>query len=154
MESHMKDIIRLVMSQDPDLVIHTKDGDQVMGHSVLVSLHSPLIAEMLSGAQHRGRLGITVDASTEKVREVVKLIEENNEDLQAGLENNEVAKLLGIRYENWTWTRKVKMEFPQDLINDDKAEAIVPDKLVEENSRDIKKETPKQSRKRKSVKKR
>ena len=144
----MKDIIRLVMSQDPDLVIHTKDGDQVLGHSVLVSLHSPLIAEMLSGAQHRGRLGITVDATTEKVREVVKLIEENNKDLQVGLENNEVAKLLGIRYENWTWTRKVKMEFPQDLINDDQG------KLVEETSRYIKKETPQQSKKKKSVKKR
>ena len=92
----MKNIFQISVGQSPDLVIHTEDGEQVLGHSLVLSLHSPLIADIISGIQKEGRKGITIKADAQKVRDVVEM-NEKNECLKLSVDDDEVVNLLGIR---------------------------------------------------------
>merc|ERR1712129_302041 len=96
MEVHRKDIHQVIARQVPDLVIYTNDGEQVLGHSVMLSLHSHLLAEIIGRVQEGDRIGITVEASAREVRDIMEMIEKNNEDLEL-VEDNDVIFQLGIR---------------------------------------------------------
>merc|ERR1712086_187356 len=96
MLSHMKDVKQVVARQEPDLVLHAVDGEQVFGHSVLLSLHSHLMAEIIAGMGNEGRIGVTVEASAKEIRTVIEMLE--NEHFE--LDDDEIAALLGISGQN------------------------------------------------------
>ena len=60
--------------QVPDLVLHCSDDEQVLGHSLALALHSPLIAEMSIGSKQEGVIGITIDATSSTIRDIIELL--------------------------------------------------------------------------------
>ena len=139
METNMKDIFKLIIGQSPDLVIHTKDGEQVLGHSLVLSLHSPLVADIIAGIKQEGIIGITIQANAKEIWEVIKKIEKSL-NLELSVDDNEVVKLLGImiREQNW-FPNVVNKELPvaNNLDNEGQYSDSVPEKLLEEELMNI-----------------
>ena len=95
MFDHQINVKKIIARQVPDLTIHCSDGEQVLGHSVLLALHSPLIAEIIVDGEHRDRIDIIIDSiAADIVRDVmVQLVTANTEFSN----NSEITDLLGLK---------------------------------------------------------
>ena len=132
MLSHMKDVKQVVARQPPDLVLHAVDGEQVLGHSVLLSLHSHLMAEIIAGMGNEGRIGITVEASAKEIRTDIEMLENEQFEL---VDDDEIAALLGISGQNKFDDLDIIEELQPaiDLVNKDTSDCT-PYKSVENMS--------------------
>ena len=132
MEAHKNFIKQVIARQVPDLVIHANDGEQVLGHSVLLSLHSHLMAEIIAGMGNEGRIGITVEASAKEIRTVIEMLENEHFEL---VDDDEIAALLGISGQNKFDDLDIIEELQPaiDLVNKDTSDCT-PYKSVENMS--------------------
>ena len=91
-----KSVLHSVIARhEPDLVLHTVDGGQVLGHSLILSLHSHHIAELIAGIEKQDMIGITMEANYKQVRQAIETVMEDKEDNENRIDNPALL-LLGI----------------------------------------------------------
>ena len=140
MTLHLVTISKVIKKQVPDLVLHCNDDAQVLGHSLVLALHSPLIAEIIAGSEQEGMVGITIDATSSRVRDVMELLEDDTFEI---VDESDVTDLFGIRkdiFKSISTTETPASEKEENEINmEDEDTSDIEDNTVNNEKKNTKK---------------
>ena len=97
-DEHMKNIAKII--QDSNLIdIYTENGDIVKLPILLLSVHSELIASMVSQMQKNDNFNLTVPFNVEVINDIFKFCV-NHDASKWSLQTKSAAEMLGINYMN------------------------------------------------------
>ena len=112
----LRSVTSLVRSCPEDTVLVTNDGRQISTWRLLLALHSPIMAQLLSLSSERV-LAISVPLSAEQINSLLADIDEGGDVFRG---DQEVADLLGVRNSRWLEkiiSKEVSVQVTNSVVN-------------------------------------